>query len=127
MSDLGGERIANMGEMTTTPMLENGALGSLKFNGAKVRKPLLAVSGVVDKGNLTIFDKDSFIVPGSVPEVKEIRRLINAIKNKIPLHRRGGVYTMRAWQAPSSWQPPARTGTRHPMEVDEQGFMGQGR
>ena len=86
-----------MGEMVGKVMLEDGPTGKVKFQAAKIRKPLLAVSGVVDKGNLVIFDQDSYMIPGDSPEIREIRRLIKQAKAKIPLNRKNGVYTMRAW------------------------------
>ena len=37
-------------------MLENGAAATTKFNTAKVRKPLVAVSASANKGNMVLFD-----------------------------------------------------------------------
>ena len=45
--------------------LEGGQEGRFTFQAAPVRKPLLAVSSVNDKGNLVLFDGDeSYIIPG---------------------------------------------------------------
>ena len=82
-------------------MLENGVLANPTFQGAKVRKPLLAVSSVADKGNPTWFDSEAnggaVIIPGNAPELREIRRLISRVSNRIRLNRRGGTYQLRNW------------------------------
>ena len=56
----GGEKIDNLGEMTVrvrTARHGGSDISSrVTLQGAKVRKPLLAVSGVVDKGNTVVFD-----------------------------------------------------------------------
>ena len=36
------------------------------FQGAKVLKPLLAVSGVIDKGNIVVFDGDPIYCQANV-------------------------------------------------------------
>lgn len=64
-----------------------------------MRKPLLAVSSVNDKGNMVVFDgAGSFIVPGRCPQVTAIRKLLKRATPAIPLHRRNGVYMMKAWR-----------------------------
>jgi len=100
----GGEKIPNIGQVKKQVMLEHGGLGNLQLQAAKVRKPLLAVSGVTDKGNMTIFDsEESTILPGHAPEVAQIRKLLKQVLDRIPLHRRRGVFTMRAWDAASGF------------------------
>ena len=101
----GGELIPNEGQLNTIAKLENQALAKVKFQAAKVRRPLLAVSSLVDKDNLTLFDKESFVIPAHCPEVAEIRRLVANISTNIPLHRDKGVYTMRAWESNESVFP----------------------
>ena len=64
----GGEKIDNLGEFTVNVRTERHGGGGISsratFQGAKVRKPLLAVSGVVDKGNIVVFDgSGSFTLP----------------------------------------------------------------
>ena len=82
-------------------MLSNGVLSSTKFQAAEIRKPLLAVSGLNDKGNPVWFDHDctggSFIIPKSAPELLQIRKLITDIKNRVRLEREGGTYQLRNW------------------------------
>ena len=52
------------------------------FQGAKVRKPLLAVSGVIDKGNIVVFDgSGSFIPPGQCAGVGFPRRAFTGFKD----------------------------------------------
>ena len=88
--------------------METGARTKLTFQAAEVRKPLVAVSGLVDKGNLAIFDEKSFILPGSAPEVKLIRELIAQVHNKLPMFRDKGVYKLRNWSAPAGFTRPGR-------------------
>ena len=62
----GGEKIDNLGELTVKVRTERHGGSDISsrvtFQGAKVRKRLLAVSGVVDKGNIVVFDgSGSFI------------------------------------------------------------------
>ena len=68
-------------------------------SGAPVRKPLLAVSSVNDKGTMVVFDSSgSFILPGKCPQVAAIRQLVQQAAGAIPLRRKNGVFTMRAWK-----------------------------
>ena len=80
--------------------LEGVREGRFTFQAAPVRKPLLAVSSVNDKGNVVIFDGDaSYIIPGrGSPLVAKLRKLVNDIPGKVKLHRKNGVYNMRAWK-----------------------------
>ena len=56
----GGEKIQDLRDLTVKVRTEQHGGGDISsrvtFQGAKVRKPLLAVSGVIDKGNMMIFD-----------------------------------------------------------------------
>ena len=94
-----GEEIPNQGQMMTSMTIEGQREGRFTFQAAPVRKPLLAVSSVNDRGNLVVFDgSDSFIIPGKGPQVAQLRKLIQDMTGKIKLHRKNGVYTMRAWK-----------------------------
>ena len=61
--------IKNEGEVDAMTMLEPGVKAKVCFQVAEVRKPLLAVSDLVAKGNMTVFDEDSFIIPSTAPEL----------------------------------------------------------
>ena len=56
----GGEKIDNLGEFIVNVRTERCGGGDISsrvtFQGAKVRKLLLAVSRVIDKGNTVVFD-----------------------------------------------------------------------
>ena len=79
--------------------IEGEREGKFTFQAAPVHKPFLAVSSVNDKGNLVLFDGEaSFIIPGKGPQVSQLRKLIQDMSGKIKLHRKNGVYTMRAWK-----------------------------
>ena len=99
----GGNRIKNEGQMTVKRLMPNGVLSATKFQAASIRKPLLAVSGLNDKGNPVWFDHDqtggSFIIPGDAPELAQIRALIQRIKQRVRLDRKGGVFQLRNWAA----------------------------
>ena len=111
----GKELIPNLGQMCVSLMTIGGMIGRTTWQAADVRKPLMAVSAINDKENMVIFDlKGSGILPGHLPEVGEIRRLLKVIQDRkdgIDLERSGGVFTMRAWRT----------------NKDEEVFAGQGR
>ena len=71
---------------------------NMTFQDAKVRKPLAAVSGITAKDNIVLFDKQgSYIAPADCAEVREIRKLVENIKDKIKLYEKNGVYLMPIW------------------------------
>ena len=106
----GKDVIPNEGEFDALAMVQSGAKAKVTFQAAQVRQPLVAVSNLVDKGNMSVFDQESFILPGSAPEVAEIRRLIRQVKGKIPMYREKGVYKMRNWKLPSKTEGFTRPG-----------------
>ena len=87
-----GNKIPNLGQFTTQRMIANGLISNTKFQAAKVRKPLLAVSGLNDRGNPVWFDHDqtggSFIIPKNSPELQKIRELIQQVKARVRLERK---------------------------------------
>ena len=94
-----GEEIPNEGQLSTTMQLEGGREGKFTFQAAPVRKPLLAVSSVNDKGNLVLFDGDqSYIIPGKGPLIAKLRALVAELPGKVKLHRKNGVYNIKAWR-----------------------------
>jgi hypothetical protein len=95
----GKERIPNRGQKSLNVRTAGSdAVRRMTFQDAPVRKPLAAVSGITDKGNVVLFDrKGSFIAPEDAPEVQTIRELIKQVKNRIELERRKGVYIMPIW------------------------------
>ena len=97
----GGELIPNQGQLQAKPTLENGAEAQLTFQAADVVAPLLAVSSVNDKGNLVLFDpQGSFIIPAhNAALIGQMRQLVKKMTGKVDLHRKNGVYKMRAWRA----------------------------
>ena len=97
----GGQRIQNHGRFRPGLMLRGGRTSQVNFNAAKVRKPLLAVSSVCDKGNWTLFGPDGgYIVPMDAENLGQLVALINSIKGKIELVREHGVYHLPAWVMP---------------------------
>ena len=93
----GGEKIANEGELQVDLETEgSGNASRIVFQAARVRKPLLAVSGVVGKGNIVVFSAEgSFILPGNRNTRAKIQAAIDCTNGKIPLHQKNGVFVMR--------------------------------
>ena len=77
---------------------------------------------VIERGNLTIFDGvGSYIVTGSAEELKPIRDAVKAVKMKVPLREKNGVYVMNVRQPKTQQQQPKKS-----MDVDcDMGFIGQ--
>ena len=99
ISALGGDEIPNLGQSAVHLITETGKNAVVKCQGAEVRKPLLAVADVNDRGNMVVFDKGApSILPGSLPEVRQIRQIIASIKSKIPLHRKNNVFVMKTYK-----------------------------
>ena len=97
----GGERIPNEGEIRPRVIFEDDVSGDMKFNAARVRKPLMAVSSVNDKGHMVLFDQPgSFMIPASAPELEQIRALVQQAIGKVQLHREGGVFHLKTWVFP---------------------------
>ena len=60
---------------------------------------MLAVSEVNARGNPTWFDGEkSYILPGDAPQIATMRKLVQDVAQKVPLHLKNGVFKMRAWQ-----------------------------
>ena len=99
----GKELIPNLGQLCVSLMTLGGLVGRTTWQAADVRKPLMAVSAINDKGNLVIFDSQgSGILPGNLPETAAIRKMLKEVHDRqacIDLERSGGVFTMRAWRA----------------------------
>ena len=71
----------------------------MTFLGGKVREPLLAVSGVIDKGNIVVFDgSGSFILPSSCAGLASVRRALTGVQGRIRLHKKNGVFVLRMWE-----------------------------
>ena len=69
------------------------------FQGAKFRKPFLAVSGLIDKGNIVVFGgSGSFILTNSCAGVASVRKAITGVQGRIPLHAKNGVFVLRTWE-----------------------------
>ena len=94
--------MANLGQKRPQLLLENGSLSTFTFQtaeGIRPGGPLLAVSEVNAKGHPTWFDGEhSYILPGSAPEIMELRSIIQKIGSKVPLHLKNGVFKLHAWQ-----------------------------
>jgi hypothetical protein len=98
----GGERIPNEGQLQVGIQLMDAKDKHACFQAAQVRKTLLAVSGVCDKEQFCFFDNDgSWICNRNSPEAIAIRKLIAAMKNKIGVERKGGIYVLPMWLKPA--------------------------
>ena len=82
-------------------VVESGDVGNIVFQAAEVRKPLLSVWSVNQKGNPVWFDGElSYIVAKNAECLSAVRKMLQEIPNKIPLHNQNGVFTMKAWRKP---------------------------
>ena len=71
----------------------------MTFQEGKVRKPLLAVSGVIDKGDIVVFDgSGSFTPPNSCASVASVRKAITGSHGRIPPYAKNGVFVLRTWE-----------------------------
>ena len=100
---LGGETIDNLGELTVKVCTERHGEGDISsretFPGAKVRKPSLTVSGVIDKGNSVVFDgSGSCTLPGQCAGVASLRKAVTGVEGRISLHAKNGVFVLRTWE-----------------------------
>ena len=100
MLDQETKKIPNEGQFVAPLRLDDGRLTHTTYQAARVRKPLMAVSSVNDKGNLVVFDdQGSFIIPGSNKQlVSKLRDLVQQVPDKVKLHRKNGVFHMKAWK-----------------------------
>ena len=91
-------------------LLETGQLGNFCFqNTEPLKKPLLAVSDLNEKGNIGFFDGHrSSIIVGTPEEMESLRQLIAKIRNKVPLHFTNGTYKLKAWQPEHPFGGPGR-------------------
>ena len=87
------------------------------FRGAKARKPLLGVSGVIDKGDIVVFDgSGSCVLPDQCTGVASGRKAITGVQGRIPLHGENGVFILRTWEPGTSptdfgrWEAPRKGG-----------------
>ena len=129
-----------MGELTVkvrTGRHGGGDISSrMTFQAARVRKPLLPVSGVIDKGNILVFDgSGSFTLPKSCAGVASVRKAITGVQGRIPLHAkmkylscgRGNLRT-RPRRVSVGGEPLERPSTRlpvRPLKEKELGSFGE--
>ena len=98
----GGEKIHTLGELTVKVRTERHGgcdiSSRVTFQGAKARKPLLAVSGVIDKGNTVVFyGSGSFILPNSCAGVALVRGHHRSPRTPSAACE-NGVFVLRTWE-----------------------------
>ena len=95
-----GTKIAKTGQFVAKVRLDDGRVTKSTYQAVAVRKPLMAVSSVNDKGNLVIFDeKGSFILPGTNKDlISGLRVLVQQAPDKVKLHRKNGLFHMKVWK-----------------------------
>ena len=99
----GGEKINDLGDVTVKVRTKQHGGGDISsrvtFQGAKVRKPLLALSGVIDKGHIVVFDGSGpHIMPSSCASVASVRRAITGVQGRIPLLAKNEIFVLRTWE-----------------------------
>ena len=101
--------MANLGEMEASGLTTEGEQMSITFQAAKVRKPLMAVSSVNDKGQMVLFHlKGSYLIPAHAPEVTTIRNLVAQAQGKVTPHRENGIFNMRVWHKSPDFTRPGK-------------------
>ena len=96
----GNEHIPSLGKLVAHTVLESGAQARTAAHATKVRRPLMAISGVAREGHGTWMDgedRPSGIIPVDAPELKQIRELVKKCLKRVDIYQRGGVYKMRQW------------------------------
>ena len=85
-----GSKIANNGQFDVRVRLEDGRTTKSTYQAVEVRKPLMAVSSVNDKGNLVLFDEQgSFIIAGTNKDlISRLRALVKQAPDKVELPRK---------------------------------------
>ena len=99
-----GEKIDNLEELTVKAHTEKHGGGVISsrmiFQGGKDRKPFLAVSGVIDQGNIVVFDgSGSLKLPNTCAGVASVKKAISGVQGRIPLHAKIGVFVLRTWES----------------------------
>ena len=89
----GGDRIEHIGQKTVGYATRDGANVEIAFEAAKVRRPLLSVDSLVEKGQVAVFtDSGGFIIPRSALQVDPAVRKLGMKRQNghfwLPLARR---------------------------------------
>ena len=110
------QKVPNVGQQQFQVVTENGIERRITFQSAAVRKPLLSVSNVCDKGQMVIFDNGRSVITNRNSKAgKQIQSIVAGLQpiDTIDLHRENGVYTMPLWVPPqlqaSPFQGPGTT------------------
>ena len=103
--------------MRISQIFEAGQQVTANVEAAKVRTTLLAMSGVVKRGNISWINDDahggSYIISGNEPDIAQIRALIKQIRKKSRLYVVNGLCKMKVYDQPrtmpntSGFQRPA--------------------
>ena len=110
----GNQKMANQGERQVKLRLGHagGKMAGLKFQEAKVRRPIVSVGESSGVGNLYIFDQvESAMIPKGSPEIEQIRALVQQAKERITMVKDKNTFTIPAWIEPAS-RPFARPGPK---------------
>ena len=80
----------------------------MRFQEAKVRRPILSVGETTDAQNSCWFDaKGSAMLPKGCPEQEEIRAIVKRAQQKIAMEKVNGVFQIEAWVEEEEHEPPA--------------------
>ena len=96
----GRDAIENRGERKVHLRLgtEQGRKAGLKFQDAKVRRPILSVGESTGLGNSFWYDQEgSHILPVNCQETRKIRELIRGVKDKLTMRKERNVFVLDAW------------------------------
>ena len=101
----GKETISNRGQRRPKLRLghEKGPVGSIKFQDAPVRRPILSVGDSTRVGNLLVMDEEvPAILFKGCPEIDQIRQLVRRAKMKIEMRKQNNVFQIDAWVMPKN-------------------------
>ena len=96
----GSQRIPNRRERNVKLRLgsADGRLSAIKFQDAKVRRPICSVGETTGVGNMVIFDKEeSVYLPKGSPEIAMIRELVRSAKGKLTMQKEKNTFYLPAW------------------------------
>ena len=99
----GGEKIDNLRELTEKVCTKqhggDDISSRVTFQGPEVRKPLLAVSGEIDKGNIVVFKTSGSLKIATPMCWCGFREEgCHRVQGRIPLHAQHGVFVLRTWE-----------------------------
>ena len=94
-------------------MTESGSIAKGTTQIGEVKRPLAAVSKIVEAKNIVFFSgEEDWIVDMNDPIAAELIRLIKKAKQKTRMYQHKGAYRIRAWLIPEHDADKCKNGSR---------------